>query len=206
MVSTASARVSAATAALLSPEGRARIRVGAGAVVVLVLLGLAVAVLVTAVSPKGESERIEPHVSASGAPAALIYVHVDGMVGTPGLYELSAGARAVDAIAAAGGFTVEADRSAVNLARFVDDGEQLIVPAAGAEGPTAGIPAGDGRVNLNTADAATLETLPRVGPAMAAKIIEWRETNGRFATVDDLLAVSGIGEKTLEGMRSLVTV
>jgi competence protein ComEA len=65
---------------------------------------------------------------------------------------------------------------------------------------------GNGLVNINTADATELETLPRVGPATSARIIEWREANGRFATVDDLLAVTGIGEKTLEGFRDLITV
>ena len=65
--------------------------------------------------------------------------------------------------------------------------------------------AGSGKINLNLADAATLDTLPRIGPAMAQRIIDWREANGRFTSVDDLLAVTGIGQKTLDGLRDLVT-
>ncbi|WP_288452430.1 helix-hairpin-helix domain-containing protein, partial [uncultured Microbacterium sp.] len=107
----------------------------------------------------------------------------------------------------AGGFTADADRAAVNLARTVSDGEQLVVPVAGTspQGGTAPA-AGDGLVNLNTADAAALDTLPGVGPATAARILAWREEHGRFGSVDDLLSVSGIGEKTLDELRDKVTV
>ncbi|MCW4384605.1 ComEA family DNA-binding protein [Salinibacterium sp. SYSU T00001] len=200
--------MSSAAAALLATPEKVRLRIGIGAAIVLVLVGLAVAVLVTALGPRGEELTIEPDAAASAAPTATIYVHVHGAVAAPGLFELPQGSRVVDAIAAAGGFTAEADRAAVNLARFVEDGEQLGVPVAGAAGEATGTPgvAADGRVNLNTADAAALETLPRVGPAMSARIIEWREANGRFTAIEDLLAVTGIGEKTLEGLRELVTV
>ncbi len=76
----------------------------------------------------------------------------------------------------------------------------------GAPPSTTAGPAGDGRVNLNTADAAALDTLPRIGPALAERIIEWRESNGRFTSVEDLLAVPGIGEKMLDALRDAVTV
>lgn len=136
-----------------------------------------------------------------------LYVHVLGEVARPGLYVLEPDARVVDAIAAAGGTLDDADLQAVNLARPLSDGEQLIVPAVGAapEGGE-GTPVGDGLVDLNNADQAALETLPRIGPALAQRIIDWRETNGRFASVDDLLAVPGIGEKLLAGLRDLVRV
>ena len=62
------------------------------------------------------------------------------------------------------------------------------------------------KVNINTADASALETLPRVGPAMAARIIDWREVNGRFAAIEDLMSVTGIGQKTFDGLKELVTV
>ncbi|MGZ8805167.1 MAG: ComEA family DNA-binding protein [Microbacterium sp.] len=142
----------------------------------------------------------------AGAPAS-VFVHVSGAVAAPGLYVLADGARVVDAVAAAGGFAVDADEAAVNLARPVGDGEQLHVPAEGDQ-PVAGAPgaSGDGRVNLNTADATQLDTLPRIGPAMAERIIGWREANGRFTSVEDLLAVPGIGDKMLETLRDLVTV
>lgn len=137
---------------------------------------------------------------------AAIYVHILGAVERPGLYELREGDRAIDAVAAAGGFLDTADQAQLNLARFVVDGEQIVVSLVGEvpEGP-AGSTA-SGKVNLNTADAAALDTLPRVGPAMAARIIAWREANGRFTAIEDLMSVTGIGDKTFEGLKDLVTV
>jgi competence protein ComEA len=88
----------------------------------------------------------------------------------------------------------------------VSDGEQIVVPAVGEAAPTAPGVASDGRVNLNTADAAALDTLPGVGPATAAKILAWREENGRFESVEDLLDIGGIGEAKLDAIRDLVTV
>jgi competence protein ComEA len=144
--------------------------------------------------------------SATSEPADGIYVHVLGAVERPGLYVLDADARLVDAVAAAGGTTDGADLAAVNLARRVEDGEQVVVPVAGAVPGTAGAPQTDDRVDLNTADQAALETLPRIGPALAERIIAWRDDNGRFSSVDDLLAVPGIGEKLLAGLRDGVRV
>lgn len=182
-------------------------RVKAGGVVVLVLVGLGCAVLVSALGDHGSSTAIVPTASAAPVPGgASIYVHILGAVARPGLYELRDGDRAVDAVAAAGGLLAEADQAQLNLARFVIDGEQIVVPVVG-EVPAAAPGGGaSGLVNLNTADAAALETLPRVGPAMAQRIIEWREANGRFATVEDLLGITGIGEKTFDGLKDLVTV
>ena len=139
-----------------------------------------------------------------------VFVHILGAVAKPGLYELHDGDRAVDAIAAAGGFTAKADQQQLNLARLVSDGEQIYVPEIGeVPGPssrsTDGTAAG-AKVNLNTADQSTLETLPRVGPAMAARIIAWREANGRFSTIEDLMNITGIGEKTFADLKDLVTV
>ena len=132
-----------------------------------------------------------------------------GEVEHPGLFTLRDGDRVVDAIAAAGGFTDTADQAQVNLARFVSDGEQLVVPVVGAAPPVAGAAGagvGGGKVNLNTADLTTLETLPRVGPAMAQRIIDWRTSKGRFSSVEDLMSVTGVGDKTFEQLKDLVTV
>ncbi len=142
-------------------------------------------------------------------PSGDLYVHVLGAVEKPGLYVLDLDARLVDALAAAGGTTPDADLAAVNLARVLEDGEQVVVPAAGAAGGAPGSaapPPGDDRIDLNAADQAALETLPRIGPALAERIIAWREENGRFTSVDDLLAVPGIGEKLLAGLRDGVRV
>lgn len=144
--------------------------------------------------------------TTTGASGEL-YVHVLGSVAQPGIYVLDLDARLVDALAAAGGATDDADLAAVNLARLLEDGEQIVVPAVGAAGEAPGAaPPGDDRVDLNTADQAALETLPRIGPALAERIIAWRDENGRFGSVDDLLAVPGIGEKLLAGLRDGVRV
>lgn len=180
----------------------------AGVALTLVLVGLGIAGFITAVTPRGATTVIAPDDDATGVPTvAAIYVHILGQVVRPGLYELPDGARAVDAVAAAGGFTEQADAAGLNLARFVSDGEQIVVPAIGDAASTTapGITA-DGRVNLNTADAAALDTLPGVGPATAANILAWREEHGRFESVDDLLDVGGIGEAKLDAIRDLVTV
>lgn len=203
---------------------RARVRVGVGAALILVLVGLGCAVFITAITPHGASSVVAPSglpsgpasaiPSASGAnalnssSASVIYVHILGQVNDPGLYALHDGDRAVDVVAAAGGLTPSADPAALNLARFLSDGEQIIVPAVGQAVPASGAGAGTtipGKVNINTADEPTLETLPRVGPAMAARILAWRAANGRFTAVEDLMSVSGIGEKTFEGLKDLVT-
>lgn len=180
-----------------------------GAAVVLVLVALGCAVLVSLLGQHGTSSEVtRSDVASSGAPTATlaIYVHILGAVERPGLYELREGARAVDAVAAAGGFSDAADVGQLNLARFIVDGEQIYVPALGETPAAAPGLTAQGKVNINTADAATLETLPRVGPAMAARIIDWREANGRFAVVEDLMSVTGIGQKTFDGLKDLVTV
>lgn len=185
----------------LSPQ------VKAGGVVVLVLVGLGCAVLVSALSDRGGVRvDVQPTATAAAASGSAIFVHILGAVARPGLYELRDGDRAVDAVAAAGGFLEAADQSQLNLARLLVDGEQIVVPEVGETPAVAPGTTASGLVNLNTADAATLETLPRVGPAMAARIIEWREANGPFTAVDDLLGITGVGDKTFEGLRELVTV
>ena len=185
------------------------VRLGVGALVLLLLGGLITAVVVSLLGASGEVRALpEPTGGATAASGSVVYVHVLGEVIRPGVYQLRDGDRVIDAIAAAGGFTGAAEQQGVNLARFLSDGEQILVPVLGAS-PPAGItpaePAGE-KVNLNTASVADLETLPRVGPAMAERILAWRDENGRFASVDDLLGVPGIGDKTFEALRDLVTV
>ena len=185
---------------------KARLRVRVGAVIVVVLVALGCAVLATALTGSPTAVEIARGELGSGGDAIVVespslFVHVTGAVMRPGLFELAEGSRVIDAIAAAGGFTDEANRDQLNLARLLTDGEQFAVPAAGDAAA-----ASDGRVNLNTADAAALDTLPRIGPAMAARILAWREANGRFASVDDLRNVAGIGDATFDGLRDLVTI
>lgn len=153
-----------------------------------------------------------PHEANTGGSPLL--VHVIGQVGQPGVYELEAGSRVSDAIEAAGGATEAAVLSSVNLARRLADGEQLAVPdanglpAAASTGAVPGAAASGSTaiVDLNSADAAALDTLPGVGPALAQRILDWRSANGGFASVEQLLDISGIGEKTFERLREQVSV
>ncbi|AZH78784.1 competence protein ComEA [Microbacterium sp. Y-01] len=195
------------------PPPRRRLRLGIGAAVVLALVVLSAAVGIGILRGREEPVDTIAVTDADGstvAPSGELYVHVLGAVARPGLYVLHRDARLVDAVAAAGGTTEEADLGAVNLARLLEDGEQIVVPAIGAAPEASGAPggaaSGDERIDLNTADQAALESLPRIGPALAERIIAWREENGRFRSVDDLLAVPGIGEKLLAGLRDGVRI
>lgn len=138
---------------------------------------------------------------------ASVVVDVAGRVRRPGIAVLPAGARVVDALEAAGGVRRGVDLTTLNLARVLVDGEQVLVGAGqpstqpGAPGPTTG-----SLVSLNTADQATLETLPGVGPVTAAAIVAWREEHGAFAAVEELLEVSGIGPATLAELMPHVTL
>ncbi|QIK64653.1 ComEA family DNA-binding protein [Leucobacter viscericola] len=170
--------------------------------------------------PSGTRAASPADTPASQPTPAKIFVHVVGEVAKPGLVELAPGTRVAEAVTAAGGATPAAVLDAVNLARVTSDGEQIVVPnaeqvAAGiqtspsavqstSEGASQG-PSGS-LVNLNTADAALLETLPRIGPSLAQRILDWRQANGAFATIDQLMEVSGVGAKTFEGLRERVTV
>lgn len=165
-----------------------------------------------------------PHLLLPGFDGKEIVVHVTGQVQTPGLVYLADPSRVVEAIEAAGGPTQGADLGALNLARLLADGEQLYVPApgetppvtaggtgspagsGGGAGGVGGVGGGAGLVNLNTADATALETLPGIGPALAQRITEYRQQHGSFKTVDQLDEVSGIGPALLEKLRSKVTV
>jgi competence protein ComEA len=135
----------------------------------------------------------------------FLFVHVVGEVAKPGMYQLPIGARLVDAVFAAGGLTEDADNASVNLARELADGEQIIVFSISQEGEAAGTTS-SGLVSLNRANDKELEELPGIGPALAGRIIAWREANGGFKSVQDLLKVSGIGESLLSGVVDLVTL
>ncbi len=160
----------------------------------------------------GDADADDPPGTGSTTP---IYVHVVGAVVSPGLFPLAPGSRVVDAVAAAHGFADGADPSGVNLARVLTDGEQLVVPrqgetaapaAPGATGASAAGASPSTPVDLNTATAEQLETLPRVGPSLAARIIAWRSAHGRFTRVADLGRVPGIGDRTLASLTPLVRV
>lgn len=149
-----------------TPPRRLRLSIGAAVVLALVVLSAAVGLGIM----RGQASPAAT-VPLSGAgdtpsPSGELYVHVLGAVESPGLYVLDLDARLVDAVAAAGGTTDDADLAAINLARALEDGEQIVVPVIGATATDAAGAAApsDGRIDLNTADQAALETLPRIGP------------------------------------------
>lgn len=153
-----------------------------------------------------ESVTIEEPSSTIDKPS--VFVHVVGEVEKPGIYIMATRARVFDAIVAAGGFTKSADQSTVNLAREVSDGEQVVVMAAGAQSSSAAAQtsAQAALISLNRASQLELEALPGVGPTLAGRMIDWRTANGGFKKKEDLLKVSGIGNKMFDGMKDLVTL
>lgn len=161
---------------------------------------------------EGEARGDEAAGEGEGVAEGVVVVHVDGAVGAPGIYALGGEPRVNDAIVAAGGLAEGADTSGINLAARLSDGEKVHVPLvgevpqAGAE-PASGEPGGsDGPVNLNTATVEELDELPGVGEATALAIVEDRERNGPFSSPEDLMRVSGIGEKKFEKLEGLVCV
>ena len=154
--------------------------------------------------PTGEFS-VSADESVSEVAQQFLYVHVVGEVEAPGMYQLPIGARLVDAVFAAGGLTEEADNASVNLARELTDGEQIIVFSISQEGQADGTTS-SGLVSLNRAGDKELEDLPGIGPALAGRIVAWREANGGFKSVQDLLKVSGIGENLLAGVIDMVTL
>lgn len=159
------------------------------------------------------SEPPAPPIHKIAAPAAIpsptarrLVVHVAGRVAAPGVYELPAGSRVKDAIAAAGGPRPGADVDQLNLAALCADGERILVPKLGEPVPAVDGARPAGRVNLNTATQAELEALPGVGPVLAQRILAFRQRRGRFPSTRALLEVEGVGPRKYESLKDLVTV
>ncbi|MCQ1953311.1 helix-hairpin-helix domain-containing protein [Arthrobacter sp. zg-Y238] len=174
--------------------------------------------------PSAASAQVPSGAAEPKAGTAMIMVHVAGAVQHPGVVRLDPGSRIVDAVEAAGGTAPDADLARVNLAAVAEDGVMVLVPridesASGLEaGSPGGNPAGgsppaadgtgaaSGSVNLNTADSAQLQTLPRVGPVLAERIMAWRTEHGRFSRPEDLDAIPGIGKAMMAALLPLVMV
>lgn len=140
-----------------------------------------------------------------------LVVYVTGAVNKPGVVSLPEGARASDAVEAAGGVLPIADTEKINLAQPLKDGQKLEIPEKHAEGVAAGTAKGTKSeagelININTADEKALDTLPGIGPAMAQRIIEYREKEGAFQDISELKKVRGIGEAKFEKLKDKVTI
>ena len=200
-------------------------RAAAAAAIALAIVGGGVALRAASVAAGPAVELPVPRATASGsacrggcgasatatsapsATAAVVVVHVVGAVRRHGVVRLPVGARAGDAIDAAGGPTKHADLDALNLARVLVDGEQLVVPRVGQPAPVtpAGPTTAPGPLDVNTASATELDELPGIGPVLAQNIVDFRAAH-RFGDVDELDDVPGIGPALLERLRSLVRV
>lgn len=161
----------------------------------------------TVVTPKLAVSKDYHSVNPSQISKPKIFVHIAGSVRHPGIYQLDSGARVYEAVLAAGGLTPKANQMSVNLARVLTDGEQLIVASTSQTvNQQFSIPNQPSLISLNQATASQLEDLPGVGPALAGRIVDWRTANGGFKSKEDLLNVSGIGDKLFAGVKDLVVL
>lgn len=182
-------------------------------------------------SQAGEDSEDQEGAGTRTSSADVIYVDVGGAVKSPMLAELPDGSRVDDAIRAAGGLKQEADMTSINRAEFLTDGQKVFIPsfpvdedgnvivsaAAGSPGAAggstdavasagSGSAGSSGKININTADSTQLQSLSGVGPATAQKIIDYRQSNGSFSSVEDIKNVSGIGDKTYEKLKDSITI
>jgi competence protein ComEA len=182
-----------------------------------VILGLVVVVIAIAISaiPKTSQTDLPQDLTTSGSASNpefvsstfSLMVHVVGEVNAPGMYELEADSRVIDAVMAAGGLTAHAAECDVNLARTVNDGEQLTIPDA-SQGcsPSQGGTVVGSPLSLNSATAEQFDSLPGIGPTLADRIIQFRDSQGGFSSVEQLNDVSGIGDKLFAGLKDHVSL
>jgi competence protein ComEA len=163
-----------------------------------VLIGLLAAGIIwlAASRPRGEAVTLLPT-----ATPGMLTVYVSGAVATPGVYTLPAGSRVDAAVQAAGGFLPGAEQESINLAKPLEDGQQIDVPGIV---DTSHINAG--RVNINTATVTELDTLPGIGPTTAQSIVDYRFQNGPFQVIQDIQNVPGIGPATFDGIKDYITI
>jgi len=200
-------------------EGRATHR---GYVILLVVMGLVVGGVIGYFTPRAGKDGAPITISTplptptpppTSTPHPL-RVYVSGAVQNPAVYQLAPSSIVQDAVDAAGGPLRDADLTRLNLALELRDQQQVHVPREGEEAPPPAVSGGESgavgttgdSININTATSGELETLPGIGEVTAQRIIDYREANGPFETIEDIQNVSGIGPKTFEGMKDLITV
>lgn len=176
----------------------------------------------TEAAESGEASNIyeDGTASSTASSAAIIYVDIGGEVNVPGVYEVSEGTRLFQVIEKAGGLTEDANIDVINRAEAVYDGQKILIASyeesekrsksqaltEPSEQSRVSSAADEVRVNINTADSVTLQTIPGIGPSKAERIIEYRNTQGRFQSIDDIKNISGIGDKTFESIKKYITV
>jgi competence protein ComEA len=182
----------------------------------LVILGLAIIITIGSFYVYGEKTAVPDQITVNKTsqqetppqqPAEDV-VYVSGAVVKPGVVRLPAGSRVQDAVGAVGGITAEANTAKTNLAEKVKDGMHIFIPSY-ANTPSAQQAMSserDGKININQADQNELDKLPGIGPAMAARIIEYREANGSFAAIEDIKKVKGIGEAKFKQLKDKITI
>ena len=165
-----------------------------------------------------ENITINPSINSSENNSTIkieippVIIHIAGAVKSPGVYQLKSTDRISDAVKIAGGTIEEANLDAINLAALLKDGQKIIIPYKIPNRPDEenkenmySFSTVD-KVNINTANASTLQILPGIGPVLSERIIEYRNQNGLFGIIDDIKDVSGIGEKKFEGIKDLICV
>jgi competence protein ComEA len=179
----------------------------------LLLVGAIVAAVVFLINGLTTNQQKPIQITATEASdlvsiqEATLFVHIVGEVREPGIYQLEVGSRLIDAVFAAGGLTKVADEASVNLARELTDGEQVIIFKIGdTQSAQSASQKGMTQLSLNRATQSELEELPGVGPALAQRIIDWRSANGGFKKKEDLLNISGIGDKLFAGLKDSVSL
>lgn len=192
-----------------SRQNAERHTVSLPSLVAVAVASLIVSALITTTILMMADRFDRPPLIVADASLPTIAVQIDGAVATPGTYRLPGGARLDDLVGRAGGLTIEADVTSVNLAARVGDGEVVRIPARSTSTPTQasmGTATAAVRININSASVDDLERLPGIGPVLSERIVAYREANGPFTSLDQIAEVDGISTGLLEQLRPLITL
>ncbi|WP_343221422.1 MULTISPECIES: helix-hairpin-helix domain-containing protein [Ornithinibacillus] len=176
-----------------------------GIIVVFILFNMGEEDLPTGLVTVDDSSIIEAE-AINEPNSGLVVVDIKGEVQNPGVYEIKESSRVRDVVLLAGGFTNSADQNLINLAQKVFDEMVILVPEIGQEGSVNVGESESAKIRINYATVEEIQKLPGIGPSKANAIVEYRDANGYFQQVEDLLSVTGIGEKTLEAIKDELQV
>lgn len=193
---------------------RIKVRIAVGAATVAGIAIVAIAIVASTIASASNQVIVPLDLTASPElstvedpnPLGAVLIHVIGEVNNPGIYELESGSRVIDAVMAAGGMAPHASECGINLAREVKDGEQIAIPPQ-QDGCDSGKGSETGSLlSLNQANTEQFDSLPGIGPTLADRIVQWRQSNNGFSSIDQLNEVSGIGDKLFAGIKDLVSL